>query len=137
MNPDIAIEPALTAEEFRAILNASGLGERRPIGDLGRLDRMLRNADLIVTARVGGELIGISRAITDFSYCCYLSDLAVAKPYQHRGIGKLLIERTRVAAGLEVTLILVAAPAARGYYPKIGMQPVASCWSIPRMGIET
>ena len=126
------IEPNLTAEDFRAVLVESTLGERRPVQDLERLKRMLQHADLIVTARDGARLVGVSRAITDFSYCCYLSDLAVASAYQHQGIGKRLIEETHRAAGQETTLILLAAPAAEAYYPKIGMKPHSSCWITPR-----
>ena len=129
-----AIEPDLSADEFRAILIASTLAERRPAQDLARLERMLRQADVIATARDGERLVGIARAITDFSYCCYLSDLAVAAPYQRRGIGKRLIEETHRAAGFETTLILVAAPAAEGYYGKIGLKHMPSCWAIPRRG---
>jgi ribosomal protein S18 acetylase RimI-like enzyme len=127
-----AIEPALTAEEFQAILVASTLAARRPTNDLARLDTMLRQADLIVTARDAGKLVGISRAITDFSYCCYLSDLAVDQGYQRRGIGKRLIDETHRAAGLDTTLILLAAPAAEAYYPRIGMKAHPSCWVIAR-----
>lgn len=127
-----AVEPELTAEEFRAVLVASTLAERRPVEDSERLERMLRHADLIVTARDQGKLVGISRAVTDFSYCCYLSDLAVDVAYQHKGIGKRLIEETHRAAGDETTLLLVAAPAAEGYYPKIGMLQRPSCWTIPK-----
>lgn len=125
-------EPELSALEFQSILVASTLAERRPAQDLGRLAEMLRHADLILTARDAGRLVGISRAITDFSYCCYLSDLAVDVAYQRRGIGKRLIEETHRAAGERTTLILVAAPAAEGYYPKIGMKHLPACWAIPR-----
>jgi GNAT superfamily N-acetyltransferase len=93
---------------------------------------MLRQADLIVTARDAGRLVGISRAITDFSYCCYLSDLAVDAAYQRRGIGKRLIAQTHQAAGELTTLILLAAPAAESYYPRIGMQQHPSCWKLSR-----
>jgi len=127
-----AVEPALSPDEFRAVLVASTLGERRPIDDRSRLEKMLRGADVVATARDDGRLVGVSRAITDFSYCCYLSDLAVDVAYQHRGIGKRLIEETRRAAGERAMLILLAAPAAEGYYPKIGMQHMKSCWVIPR-----
>ena len=127
-----AVEPDLSAREFRDILVASTLSERRPIGDLDRLNRMLRHANIIVTARDGGRLAGISRAITDFSYCCYLSDLAVDVVYQRRGIGKRLIEETRKRAGECATSILISAPNAEGYYPKIGMQRHPGCWTIPR-----
>ena len=127
-----AVEPNLTAQEFRDVLVTSTLAERRPANDLPRLEKMLRQADVIVTARDGGQLVGISRAITDFAYCCYLSDLAVDAAYQRQGIGKRLIEETRIRAGESATLQLVAAPAAEDYYPRIGMQPVKSCWLIPR-----
>ena len=93
---------------------------------------MLRQADLIVTARNGRRLVGISRALTDFSYCCYLSDLAVDAAYQRQGIGRRLIAETQQSAGEQSTLILVAAPAAESYYPRIGMQQHHSCWILPR-----
>ena len=130
-----ALEPDLSAEEFRSVLIASTLAARRPVDDLQRLDRMLREADIIVTARDGRRLVGVARAITDFSYCCYLSDLAVDAAYQHQGIGKRLIAETHESAGRDlVTLNLIAAPAAEQYYPKIGMQHLTSCWAIPRKG---
>jgi predicted N-acetyltransferase YhbS len=127
-----ALEPDLSATAFRDVLVASTLGERRPVSDLARLERMLRQADIIVTARDDGRLVGVSRAISDFAYCCYLSDLAVDVAYQRQGIGKRLIDETRKAAGDGATVILVAAPAAETYYPKIGMTPIASGWMIPR-----
>jgi len=127
-----ALEPDLSAQDFQAVLVASTLAARRPADDLQRLDRMLRNADIVVTARDAGRIVGISRAVTDFSYCCYLSDLAVDAAYQHQGIGRQLIAQTHTAAGPDTTLLLVAAPAAENYYPKIGMQAVKSCWAIYR-----
>jgi ribosomal protein S18 acetylase RimI-like enzyme len=133
MDIRIDCEPNLTVEEFRGVLVASTLGERRPVDEPERLERMLRQADLIVTARDGERLVGVSRALTDFSYCCYLSDLAVDAAYQRRGIGKILVEETHRLAGVEVTtLVLAAAPAAESYYPKIGMQPLASAWMVRR-----
>jgi predicted N-acetyltransferase YhbS len=126
-----ALESNLSAQEFQAILIASALAERRPAHDLRRLDKMLRKADIIVTARDGKQLVGISRAITDFSFCCYLSDLAVDAANQGQGIGKKLIEETHVVAGLHTGLFLVSAPTAEGYYAKIGMEGY-SYWGISR-----
>ena len=127
-----ALEPDLAAPEFRAVLIACSLGKRRPVDDLPRLQRMLRQADVIATARDGQRLVGISRAVTDFSYCCYLADLAVDEAYQRQGIGKRLIAETHAAAGRATSLILVAAPEAESYYPRIGMQQRPSCWMLPR-----
>ncbi|HUE75075.1 MAG TPA: GNAT family N-acetyltransferase [Pirellulaceae bacterium] len=127
------LEPDLTPAEFIDVLVRSTLSARRPVDDLERISRMLSQADLIVTARAeGGLLVGISRAITDFAYCTYLADLAVDEAWQCRGIGQELVRRTHAAAGLATTLILLAAPAARDYYPQIGMTQHDSCWIFPR-----
>ena len=127
-----AIEPGLSAGEFVDVLVRSTLAERRPVGDPEAIGNMLRHADVIVTARVGGKLVGISRAISDFGFCTYLSDLAVDRDHQGQGIGRELIRRTHEAAGLGTTLILLAAPGARSYYPHVGMAAHDSCWIIPR-----
>jgi GNAT superfamily N-acetyltransferase len=132
--PDVvyALEPDLGAEEFIDVLTRSTLAERRPVDEPETIRGMLRNAGVLVTARVEGRLVGISRAITDFSYCTYLSDLAVDRIFQRRGIGRELIRRTHEAAGLNTMLILLAAPLARAYYSHIGMASHDSCWLIAR-----
>jgi GNAT superfamily N-acetyltransferase len=129
-----AIEPELSVSEFCDVLIRSTLSERRPIGSPDVIERMLRHADVIVTARCDRLLIGVSRALTDFSFCTYLSDLAVDQAYQSRGVGRELIRRTHEQAGLGTSLILLAAPKARGYYPHIGLLPHDSCWTIPATG---
>ncbi len=125
-------DPRLQPAEFIALLRQTSLGERRPLDDVPRIDRMLAEADLIITARVDGALVGVSRAITDYSYCTYLADLAVDQAFQGHGIGRELIRRTHAAAGLQTMLILLAAPAAESYYPHIGMTQHHSCWYLPR-----
>lgn len=107
----------------------STLGERRPVDDRERMSRMLSGADLVITAWDHDLLVGIARSITDRAYCTYLSDLAVRAAYQGRGIGRELIRLTRRAVP-EATLILLAAPKAVDYYPKIGMTPHPSCWTL-------
>jgi ribosomal protein S18 acetylase RimI-like enzyme len=126
------LEPDLAADEFIDVLRRSTLAPRRPVDDRATISSMLRHADVIVTARVARQLVGVSRAITDFSYCTYLSDLAVDVAYQRRGIGRALIQQTHEAAGLATTLILLAAPQAVSYYPHIGMTRHDSCWIAPR-----
>lgn len=121
-------ELGLPVAEFIAVLEASTLAERRPIEDTARMDLMLRQADLILTARCEGRLIGIARTLTDYSYSTYLADLAVAQAFQGQGIGRELIRLTHEAAGLHTNLILIAAPGARSYYPHIGMAAHDSCW---------
>jgi len=125
------LEPQLASEEFIDVLVRSTLGERRPLDKPKLIAAMLKNADIILTARIDGRLVGISRAITDFAFCTYLSDLAVDLSFQRQGIGRELIRRTHEAAGLSTTLFLVAAPKAEAYYPRIGMKKHESCWMIP------
>lgn len=122
------------ASEFADILNRSGLGERRPVEDLERLQRMLDGANLILTARAAGSqaLIGIARSLTDWSYACYLSDLAVDRAFQGQGIGTRLIALTREYAGEQCMCLLLAAPDAVAFYKKIGMPASERAFLYPR-----
>ncbi|GEP08527.1 GNAT family N-acetyltransferase [Methylobacterium gnaphalii] len=125
------VEPALSAAEFRRVLVNSGLDARRPAEDLARLERMLRGAGLIVTARAytpERTLVGVARTLTDFSYCAYVSDLAVAKPQQGLGIGRGLLEAVRKQVGPEVSVILLSAPGIEAYYEKIGMRSATNAF---------
>jgi ribosomal protein S18 acetylase RimI-like enzyme len=132
LNITYRVDPHLQPAEFIDVLDRSTLSERRPVDDSQAIAGMLAHADIILTAREPqGLLVGVSRAITDFSYCTYLSDLAVDVAFQRRGIGRELIRLTHQAAGLHTSLILLAAPKARTYYPHIGMQHHDSCWRIP------
>jgi predicted N-acetyltransferase YhbS len=105
----------------------STLGERRPVSDRERMAGMLRHANLVITAWDDDVLVGISRSVSDFHYATYLSDLAVRLSYQRRGLGRELIQRTRAAAP-DATIILLAAPAAEEYYPRIGFTLHHSSW---------
>lgn len=105
----------------------STIGERRPVENRERMRRMLAEADLVVTAWDGETLVGISRSVTDWVYCTYLSDLAVRLDFQAQGIGRELVRRTRQETP-EATVILLAAPKAVEYYPRIGMTQHDSAW---------
>ena len=130
---EYSLEPDLRVEEFVDVLRRSTLAERRPVDDAQTMGKMLAHADIIVTARDSQRLlVGVSRAITDFSYCTYLSDLAVDVAFQRRGIGRALIRQTHLGAGLNTSLILLAAPKAETYYPHIGMLHHNSCWRLER-----
>lgn len=121
------IEKNISIEEFRNVLVNSTLGERRPINNEETLSKMIEHGNLIVTARENGKLIGVARSLTDFNYCTYLSDLAVDENYQKMGIGKELIRQTKLASP-KAKLILLSAPKAVNYYPKIGMTQWEQCY---------
>ena len=108
----------------------SGLGERRPVKDRERMERMLREANLVITAWRDKELVGIARSLTDWVYVTYLSDLAVKKKYQRQGIGRELIKRTKDACDPKAMLLLLAAPAAENYYPHIGFEHHPQAWAV-------
>lgn len=120
----------LAAADVAAVFDASGI--RRPTGDLARIGQMFSNADLVFSAWHEGKLVGVCRALTDFSYCCYLSDLAVDKAFQKHGIGRELIARLRLAIGEEVALVLLSAPEATAYYPKVGFEKIDNGFIIKR-----
>ena len=114
------------------LLMESGLGERRPVDDLHCIKGMIENSNLIISAWNKEQLVGIARSVTDFHYCCYLSDLAVHRDFQHCGIGKKLQVLTQERLGEHCKLILLAAPAAAEYYEKIGYKHNDKCWVLER-----
>lgn len=128
MNIEYKINTPINTEQFIALLNSSGLAERRPVLDYACMEGMLLNSNLIISAWHGTELIGIARCITDFHYACYLSDLAVNQQYQKSGIGKELQRLSQQQLGPRCKLILIAAPSANTYYGHIGFSHNPRCW---------
>jgi ribosomal protein S18 acetylase RimI-like enzyme len=120
-------EPQLSVDEFRRVLTESGLGATRPVDDASRLGAMLCGANLILTARLdepGTKLVGVARGVTDFVWCCYLAELAVCASAQGMGVGRGLLDEARRQLGPAVSLILVSAPEAAGFYARAGMARV-------------
>jgi GNAT superfamily N-acetyltransferase len=126
------VEPNLAVAEFRQVLERSGLGAARPVEDAPRLARMLAAADLLVTARRRGRLVGVARALTDFAWCCYVSELAVCRSAQGSGIGRGLLDQVRRRLGPEVGVFLMATPDAVAFYDRIGMPRAPGCFRYPR-----
>lgn len=118
----------ISPDEFIDLLTRSTLAERRPVDDQKCIKAMLQHANLLCTAWDGEKLVGIARSVTDFEYCCYLSDLAVDKQYQKQGVGRELIKLTQSKLGSRAKLILLSAPSAQAYYPKIGFDAHPSAW---------
>lgn len=124
------INESIKAEELSNVFKASGI--KRPFNDLNRLQRMIENSNVLITAWDNELLIGVARALTDYSYCCYLSDLAVDKDYQQQGIGKELVKLLQEHIGAEVSVLLLSSPIAMEYYPKIGFEKIENGFKIPR-----
>ena len=114
MNTIYACEDFLIADEYVDVVRKSGLN--RPVEDRPRIERMLKHSNLHVTARQDGRLVGFTRSLTDFCFCCYLSDLAVDKACQGQGIGK------------RTTTLLLSAPTALTFYQGIKMPHADNCF---------
>lgn len=125
------VNDKMDATELALVFKASGI--KRPVDDLPRLQRMIEKADIVITARAEDKVVGVARAITDFNYCCYLSDLAIDKDHQKQGIGKELVRLLQEEIGDEVSLLLLASQEAMEYYPKIGFTPLNNGFCIPRI----
>jgi hypothetical protein len=126
------INAPISTEQFITLLRSSTLDERRPVDDRACMEGMLANSNLTVSAWDGAELVGIARSVTDFSFACYLSDLAVSRNYQKAGIGRQLQILTQRQLGPQCQLILIAAPAADAYYKHIGYTRHPRCWVLER-----
>ncbi len=131
-NIEYRINQTISVEQFIDLLTRSTLAARRPLENTEQVQRMLDHANLTVTAWNGDKLVGVARSSTDFSFYCYLSDLAVDESYQRSGIGKMLVTLTRIVAGEEASLILLSAPAAMEYYPKVGFEKLENAFAIKR-----
>jgi len=119
-----------TTQDIIEVYESSGIN--RPTSDKLRIQQMYDHSNLIATAWDKDKLVGIARSLTDFCYCCYLADLAVRQEYKMNGIGKKLIELTRTSIGEQTTLLLLSAPTAMDYYPKVGFQSVHNGFIINR-----
>ena len=128
MNENYISNKKITSKEFIDILNRSTLGERRPVDNPECIQGMLDHADILVVAMDNENIVGVARAISDFNYACYLSDLAVDLAYQHKGIGEKLIEKVKEQLKESCKIILLSAPDAVGYYPKVGFTQHSSAW---------
>jgi ribosomal protein S18 acetylase RimI-like enzyme len=130
MQIEYKINEEISVDQFKNLLKRTSLGERRPVEDIECLQGMLSNSNLIITAWDGCELVGIARSVTDFYFCCYLSDLAVDAAFQKMGIGKQLQIKTQAQLGPRCKIILLAAPAAVHYYEHIGFTYNERCWTL-------
>jgi len=124
-----AQETGLTAEEYIACVGQSALGPTRPLGNTERVQAMLDNSNLVVTARdTNGRLVGLFRATTDWNWVCYCADMAVVEPSQGQGIGKIMMDKAAEILGPGVSIILLSLPGAEGFYQKIGLTQTSAAF---------
>lgn len=135
MTLEYSSDRKISADDYVGLLRRTSLGERRPLDDGPRMQAMLDNANLLCTAWDGPRLVGAARSVTDYVFCCYLSDLAVDEAYQRCGVGRALIRLTQARLDPRATLVLLAAPKAVDYYPRLGFSGHPSAWTIGADGV--
>lgn len=121
---------ALATEDVMRVFKASAI--RRPSEDAARIATMFANANLVIAAWDADRLVGVCRALSDFSYCCYVSDLAVDLAYQRQGIGRALLDEVKDAIGEQVSIFLVASETSDSYYSTLGFQALQRGYVMPR-----
>jgi ribosomal protein S18 acetylase RimI-like enzyme len=130
MDIEYKINHPIYADAVAQLFRDSGI--HRPVDNLPRIEKMIQNANLIITAWDGDLLVGMARSLTDFTWSCYLADLSVASKYKGQGIGKELIRRTKEYLGEGVMILLIEAPTAQGYYGGVGFTKTDNAWIIKR-----
>lgn len=131
MNIEYKMTGPLDSSTVSELFARSGI--RRPVGDLKRIGRMIEHADELITAWDRDRLVGMLRAVTDYSYCCYISDVAVDRDYQGHGIGRRLIQLLKDKLGEEeIQYVLTSAPKSVGFYEKIGFERADKAFVIKR-----
>ncbi len=116
----------LTPPEYIAFLHTSDLGSMYPRKDFDeRIERLLANAQITITARDGEQLVGVCMGITDHAYFLFLTDLGVSRDYERRGIGRLLVAKAHEVAGSakDITIVTWGNRRAMSLYAACGIVP--------------
>lgn len=119
---EIRSDEEITVAEFISVFDNSGI--KRPTYDQKRMEHMLNNANILYTAWDNAKLVGVLRGVSDMSYCTFVSDLAVLKSYQNQGVGGKLLAALRNTQGESISTVLISAPEATKFYPKVGFEQV-------------
>lgn len=126
----LAVVTQVNLDEAIALYVASGI--KRPTEQSERMQRMLQHANLVITARQDGKLVGLARCLTDYSFVVYIADLLVDKAVQQQGIGAQLLAEVQRVTGPQVQQLLLSAPSAMEYYPKVGFSQLSNAFAIGR-----
>jgi GNAT superfamily N-acetyltransferase len=88
-----ADKSCVTPAEVAALYIELGWGTDKEYS-VARMKRSIEGCDLVVSARNdGGELIGISRILSDFVTTTKILDMVIVPEYQHQGIGKRMMQK--------------------------------------------
>lgn len=130
MSIEYRSDATLDVQQVINLYNSTTLGARRPVDKPDVFREMIDKSTIVITAWDDEKLVGLARALSDLVYVTYLADLVVHENYQQQGIGKKLIDLTQAQAAPECMLVLLAAPLANDYYPKLGFTHNPRAWML-------
>ena len=116
----------LDAGAYIDFLKRTDLGSQYPKERFrARIEKLVANVPVSLTAREDGRLVGVCFGITDFAYWLFITDLGVDREYVGRGIGRKLMRAALEAAGGadDIIVYTCANENAVGFYEKLGMEP--------------
>jgi len=126
-------EQTVAAKETADLFDAADFPDETTRFDVEQIATAIANSNLIVAARDKGRLVGVALSMSNYVSLCYLCFFAVHPEYQHRGVGKNLVSKTREAAGGgKITFITLSTPAAAGFYERIGLERCKNAFIWPR-----
>lgn len=104
------------------LIDTAGLGLR----DLGDLENAFRHSAFCWFGYEQGKLIAVARAISDMTWCSYLSDVAVAPDRQGKGYGRQLMEAVREELLPYGKIFIYSAPDKIGFYQSLDFELLAT-----------
>jgi len=113
----ISLEDRIETGEVIELYRANGWSSaEKPV----ELLAALRNSHSLVTARIGGRLVGLGNAISDGHLVVYYPHLLVHPDFQGRGIGKDMMEAMQARYQGFHQQMLTADGKAIEFYQKMG-----------------
>jgi GNAT superfamily N-acetyltransferase len=115
--PVFALDGELLTEELVELHRAAGdLRHRFP-----RLVKAAwRQSDLVITARVGGRLVGAARGLCDRASTLFVCDLLVHPELRRQGIGSELMRRLVAPYADIYQIVLLTDPETMPFYERLG-----------------
>lgn len=91
---------------------------------VGIRERLLRDSDLRIAVREDGELVGFLAAISDGAMHAFITLVEVLETYQHKGIGKHLLELATSHFKGYYDIVLITDSDKAAFYEKLGFRSI-------------
>lgn len=112
----------VSAEDYLRLRRSVGWLEIAPEQAQNGIDNSFR----IISAKFGGETVGMARILWEGGSCAYLSDVIIDVGHRSKGLASLMINlltdslQQALKPGWQVKLMLMAAKGREGFYERFG-----------------